>query len=94
MLAPSLFNTCMDWVIGRVEEQTHCGASDGNTKITDLVFADDAAIFTESLEVLVMAATAAAALRLASSTSRHTTGGLVPTHFVHIFICMYLYLCI
>ena len=26
-----------------------------NTKITDFVFADDAAIFTESLEVLVMA---------------------------------------
>ena len=27
----------------------------GNTKITDLVFADDATIFAESLEVLVMA---------------------------------------
>ena len=44
-LAPSLFNTCMDWVLGRVVEQSHCGASDGNTKITNLVFADDAAIF-------------------------------------------------
>ncbi|KAG0723298.1 hypothetical protein GWK47_005549 [Chionoecetes opilio] len=32
-----------------------CGASLGNTKITDLVFADDAVIFDESLEVLVMA---------------------------------------
>ena len=55
VLAPSLFNTCMDWVLGRVVEQSHCGASVSNTKITDLVFADDAAIFGESLEVLVMA---------------------------------------
>ena len=55
VLAPSLFNTCMDWVLGRVVEQSHCGASVGNTKITDLVFADDAAILAESLEVLVMA---------------------------------------
>ena len=36
-------------------EQGHCEASIGNTEITDLVFADDAAIFAESLEVLVMA---------------------------------------
>ena len=42
----------MDWVLGRVVEQSHCGASVGNTKITDLVFADDAAM--QSLEVLVM----------------------------------------
>ena len=55
VLAPSLFNTCMDWILGRVVDQSHCGASVGNTKITDLVFADDAVIFAESLEVLVMA---------------------------------------
>ena len=54
MLTSSLFNTCMDWVLGRVVEQSHCGASVGNTEITDLVFADDAAIFAESFEVLVM----------------------------------------
>ena len=53
VLAPSLFNTCMDWVLGRVVEQSYCGASIGNTKITDLVFADDAD--DESLEVLVVA---------------------------------------
>ena len=47
--------TCMDWVLGRVVDQKHCAASVGNTKITDLGFADDAVIFTESLEVLVMA---------------------------------------
>ena len=34
---------------------SHFGASVGNTEITDLVFADDAAIFAESLEVLIMA---------------------------------------
>ena len=55
VLAPSLFNTCMDWVLGRVVAQSHCGASVSNTKIIDLIFADDAIIFTESLEVLVMA---------------------------------------
>ena len=43
---------CMDWVLGRVVEQGHCGASVGNTKITDLVFVDDAA---KTLDVLVMA---------------------------------------
>ena len=38
-----------------MKKKTYCGASVGNAKITDLVFADDAAIFAESLEVLVMA---------------------------------------
>ncbi|KAG0730593.1 Retrovirus-related Pol polyprotein from type-2 retrotransposable element R2DM [Chionoecetes opilio] len=55
VLAPSLFNACMDWVLDKVVDQRDCGASIGNTKITDLVFADDAVIFAESLEVLVMA---------------------------------------
>ena len=41
VLAPSLFNTCMDWVLGRVVKQSHCGASVGNTVIIGLVFADD-----------------------------------------------------
>ena len=55
ILAPSLFNTCIDWVLGRVVDQIHCEASVGNTKITDLVFADDAVIFAELLEILMMA---------------------------------------
>ena len=55
VLAPSLFNTCMDWVMGRAVDQSHCGACIGNTRITDLDFADDAVIFAESLEVLVSA---------------------------------------
>ncbi|KAG0712764.1 hypothetical protein GWK47_017730 [Chionoecetes opilio] len=45
----------MDWVLDKVVDQSDCGASVGNTKITDLVFANDAVIFAESLEVLVMA---------------------------------------
>ena len=36
-------------------DKSHCGAYVNNTEITDLVFADDAVIFAESLEVLVMA---------------------------------------
>ena len=54
VLAPSLFNTYMDWVLRRVVEQSHYGASVGNTEITDFVFADDAAIFAESLEAQEM----------------------------------------
>ena len=53
--APSLFNTCTDWVLGRVVEQSHCGASVTNNKITYLVSADNATIFADSMEVLVMA---------------------------------------
>lgn len=36
-------------------DQSHCGASIGNTGVTDFVFADDAVILAESLKVLVMA---------------------------------------
>ena len=55
MLTSSLFNTSMDWVLSRVEDQCHCGASVSNTEITDLIFADAAAIFPGYLEVLVLA---------------------------------------
>ena len=55
VLAPSLFNTCMDWVLGGAVGRSRCGADIGNTRITDLDFADDAVIFAESLEVLVLA---------------------------------------
>ena len=51
VLAPSHFNTCMDWVLGRVVDQSHCGASVCNIKVTVFAFADDA-IFTESLMAL------------------------------------------
>ena len=35
--------------------QSHCGASVTNTKITGFVFGDNAVIFADSLEILVMA---------------------------------------
>ena len=55
ILAQSLFNTSVDWVLGRVVDQSHCRESVANTKIIDLVFADDALIFAESLVILVIA---------------------------------------
>ena len=50
-----MHDSCMNCVLGRVVERSHCGAFVGKTKITDLVFTDDATIFAESLEVLVLA---------------------------------------
>ena len=41
VLAPSFFNTCMDWLLIRVVNQSHCGTSVCKTKITDLMFAYD-----------------------------------------------------
>ena len=37
LLVLSLFNTCMDWLLGRVMDQSHCGASVSTIEITDLV---------------------------------------------------------
>ena len=48
-LAPTLFSTCMDWIMGRMLERSSCDASFGNVKISDLDFADDAVIFAETL---------------------------------------------
>lgn len=53
-LVPSLFNTCVDWILGRAIDQNHCGTSNGNNSVTDLTFADDTVILDESLEVLVL----------------------------------------
>ena len=53
MLAPTLFSTCMDWIIGRMSERSSCAASFGNVKISDLDLADDAVIFVETLDILL-----------------------------------------
>ncbi len=45
----------MDWLLGKVVDETHIRASVGNTKVTDLVFANDAVLLAESLDGLVMA---------------------------------------
>ena len=42
------------WILDSVVNQSHQGASVDNTEITDLVFADNAVTFVESLEVLLM----------------------------------------
>ena len=49
VLAPTLFSTCMDRILGRMSERSSCGASFGNVKISDLDFADDAVFFVETL---------------------------------------------
>ena len=53
VLAPILFSTCMDWILGSMLERSSCGALFGNVKISDLHFADDAVIFAESLDILL-----------------------------------------
>ena len=55
VLAPSLFSTCMDWIMDRVVGGSGCGVSFGEAQITDLDFADDAVIFAETLDVLTEA---------------------------------------
>ncbi len=55
VLAPTLFNVCMDWVLGRTVDGSSCGASVGDIKVTDLDFADDAVIFAETLGVVELA---------------------------------------
>ena len=55
VFASSLFITCINWVLGRAVDQSHCGASVSKSEITDLIVVDDAVIFVESLEVLIMA---------------------------------------
>ena len=54
-LAPTLFSTCMDWILRRMSERSSCGASFGNVKISDLDFTDDAVIFAETLDILLRA---------------------------------------
>ena len=45
VLAPTLFSTCMDWILWRMSERSSCGASFGNVKISDLDFTDDVVVF-------------------------------------------------
>ena len=52
-LAPRLFSTCMDWILGIMSERSSCSASFGNVKISYLDFADDAVIFAETLDILL-----------------------------------------
>ncbi|CAH1233043.1 Hypp565 [Branchiostoma lanceolatum] len=55
VLAPTVFNTAIDYVMGRTVAQCACGASFGDITITDLDYADDVAILAELLDVLQLA---------------------------------------
>ena len=55
VLAPTLFSTCMNWILGRMSDRSSCGALFGNVKISDLDFTDDAVIIAETLEILLVA---------------------------------------
>lgn len=35
---------CLDWVVYRAVDQSHCGTSIGDARVTDLVFADNAVV--------------------------------------------------
>ena len=48
VLAPTLFNTCIFWVMGERVGMADCGTSSGEATITDLNFADDFVIFAET----------------------------------------------
>ena len=52
VLAPTLFSTCLDWILGRMSKRSSCGASSGNGNISDLDLADDAVIFAVTLDIL------------------------------------------
>ena len=53
VLALTLFNTYIDWVMGETVGKTDCGISLGEATITDLDFGDDIVIFAETLEALM-----------------------------------------
>ena len=52
VLDPTLFSTCMDWILGTMSERSSCGASFGNVKISDLDFADDGHLCGDSMAFL------------------------------------------
>jgi len=48
VLDPTLFSTCMDWILGRMSERSSCDASFGNVKPSGVDLTDDAVIFAET----------------------------------------------
>lgn len=55
-MPPSL-HTYIDFLLGTVVGQNHCGACNGSTWVTDFIFTIDAVTLIESLQVVVMAST-------------------------------------
>ena len=54
VLAPTLFNTCTDHVLGKMST-SDCGISFGTVRSTDLDFAHDEVIFVRTTAVIVEA---------------------------------------
>ncbi|KAI8517917.1 hypothetical protein Bbelb_039340 [Branchiostoma belcheri] len=52
VLAPSMFNTAIDYVMAGVVGRCGCGASYSDVTITDLDYADDVAILAEAMDIL------------------------------------------
>ena len=53
VLAPTLFNACVDWILERISERSRCGGSFVNVKISQFDFTDDSVIFAETLDILM-----------------------------------------
>ena len=53
-IAPSLFLPPMDWVIECTEHKGFLGVTLGDEVFTDLDFADDVALLSEMLEILIL----------------------------------------
>ena len=54
-IAPNLFCTPMDWLLTRTTHRGFAGTSIGNETFSDLDFADDVALLSEMLEVVILA---------------------------------------
>lgn len=52
VLAPTSFNTCMDWILYRIVIQNLCRATLCNIKAINFAFAEDVAFLSKSLEIL------------------------------------------
>lgn len=50
-MAPTLFNACMDWMLGQIVARSSHGILIDETRIMDLDFVDDAVILEESLNI-------------------------------------------
>ena len=48
-----MFSVCIDWIMGYTVSSSSLGASFDDERFADLEFADDAVVFTETMEVLV-----------------------------------------
>lgn len=51
----SLFNTCMEWLLCTVVDQSRCRTCVSNASVTSFVCTDDVAVLATVLEFLVMA---------------------------------------